>query len=269
MRLSLSGFAYRWVLALLALSLAFGVVAQQLPPKPEPQRLVNDLADILTPEEEAALEQKLVNADNQTSVQLTVVSIPSLDGYDVESYSIELARAWGIGQKETNNGLLLLIAPNDRKMRIEVGYGLEGAIPDAEANRIIRKILRPAFKRQAYFDGIDEAADALFSLSSAEYQTPRKRKGEGADGSVLGFALGFVLLLFFVLFAFRKNPIVAALIAASMANAGRGGSWNDFNRGRRGGGYWGGGGGFGGGGGGGFGGFGGGGFGGGGSSGSW
>ena len=100
--------------------------------RPTPPTLVTDVAGILSPEQKQALESKLVAVDDSSSNQIAVVILPSLDGYPIEEYATKLFRQWGIGNKKTNNGILLLIAVEDRKVRIEVGYGLEGAIPRSE-----------------------------------------------------------------------------------------------------------------------------------------
>jgi len=114
---------------------------------------VTDVAGILSPEQKQALESKLVAVDDSSSNQIAVVILPSLDGYPIEEYATKLFRQWGIGNKKTNNGILLLIALEDRKVKIEVGYGLEGSIPDLTANSIIDNDIKPAFRAQAYYEG--------------------------------------------------------------------------------------------------------------------
>jgi len=113
-----------WLLLLLPVTLP----AQDIVPRPNPPRLVNDLANVLSPEEEAALEQKLVAYDDSTSNQVAVLLISTLNDYPIEEYALKLYREWGIGNKTTNNGVLIIAAIDDRKLRIETGYGLEGAI---------------------------------------------------------------------------------------------------------------------------------------------
>jgi len=163
---------------LFALAFNLSLWAQNIPEKPSPARFVNDFAKILSESEITTLEQKLHNYQDSTSNQFAVVTVSSLDNYDIESYSYELAKNWGIGQKEKNNGLLILIAPNERKMRIEVGYGLEGAIPDAVCKQIIREIMKPYFKQQNYYAGIDEATNYLIKYASGEYRAdPNAKKG--------------------------------------------------------------------------------------------
>lgn len=176
--------------------LAVGV-GQNILPKPNPPKLVNDAANVLSPEQRQILEQKLVALDDSTSNQIAVVLIPTLDGYEVQEYANKLFREWGIGNKGTNNGVLILAAIDDRKVWIEVGYGLEGAIPDIVASDIYRKKIVPAFKEGNYYRGIDDAVNALGKAAAGEYKIKRERKG---SGSTTGKSiLTFVIILFVVL----------------------------------------------------------------------
>ncbi|MCC3155826.1 TPM domain-containing protein [Hymenobacter sp. 15J16-1T3B] len=259
-----------WLLACGLLLTALLATAQQVPPRPSPPRLVNDLADLLTPEQEQALEQKLVAYNDSTSSQFAVVTVPNLGGDEIANYAQRLFESWGIGQKEKNNGLLILVARDERKVNIHTGYGLEGAIPDALAKRIISNVMVPAFKAEQYYDGIDGAVDRLFALAAGEYKAePRAASDDYGDegGSSWTFWVIIGLLVLFLILRSRGG------------GGGRGGRRSGgFGGGffppiiLGGGGFGGGGfggGGFGGGGGGGFGGFGGGSSGGGGASGSW
>src|SRR5690606_7351506 len=104
-----------------------------------------------------------------TSTQIAVVLIKSLGPYDVADYGVRLAQKWGIGGKENNNGILLLASMGDRKVTIQTGYGLEGAVPDAIAFRIINEDIKPAFARQNYFGGLDLATNSLMAYTTGEY----------------------------------------------------------------------------------------------------
>jgi uncharacterized protein len=257
-------------LTLLALLTSWMVFSQEVLPPPNPPRLVTDAAGVLSESDKSALEQKLVSIDDSTSNQIVVVLIKSLNDRPVEEYATKLFRSWGIGNKKMNNGILLLISVEDRKVRIETGYGLEGAIPDIVADDIIRKRIAPAFKAGNYYKGIDEATDALAQAAVGEYKVARK-KNRSSDGK------GSPIIIFFVILV-----IVLIILGGIGGGGGFGGGRrrrSDFgslaegiilgsllNGGGRGGGW--GGGGFGGGGGG-FGGFGGGSSGGGGASGGW
>ncbi len=240
--------------------------SQNFPAKPN--KLVNDYTNTLNSTQIADLENKLVAFDDSTSIQISVVIIQSLEGYDIQDYGYQLGRAWGIGGKEKNTGILVLASIGDRKMTIQTGYGMEGALPDAIAKRIIENEIKPEFKSGNYFEGLDAGTNAIISYTKGEYKnTDQKKSGKGS-----GFPVGLLVLIVIVVVALiskggngggGRNVIGGRgganifwwSLLAGMGNSGRGG-----------------GGGFGGGGssgGGGFGGFGGGSFGGGGASGSW
>lgn len=243
------------------LTLSVMVSGQNIPPKPNPPKLVNDLADVLSPDEEARLERKLVAYDDSTSSQVVIVTIRTLNDYPIEEYALKLFRDWGIGNKKTNNGVLIIAAIDDRKIRIEVGYGLEGAIPDITANQIIRNDIGPGFRSGDYYDGLDKATESIIKAATGEYKAPEgyRDRNDGGGGSLLGMLILFIIII---------------IILSNINRRGGGGGFMS-RRGYRGFGptvFWpggGGGGGWSGGGGGGFGGFGGGSSGGGGASGSW
>lgn len=130
---------------------------------PSPTGYVTDAAGLLDPASRQQLEQQLSEFEKRTTYEIAVVTIPSLEGETIESYAVELFRRWGIGKKWKDNGVLLLIAAQDRKIRIEVGYGLEALIPDAAAGSIIRSDLTPAFRQSRYAEGIHAAADSLMA----------------------------------------------------------------------------------------------------------
>jgi uncharacterized protein len=263
----------QYLFSILFLLFASTGFAQNILPKPNPPKLVNDAAGVLSAEQVAILEQKLVALDDSSSNQIAVVLIKSLDGYEVQEYANKLFRDWGIGNKKTNNGVLIVAAIDDRKVWIEVGYGLEGAIPDVTASSIYRNEIVPEFKQQNYYRGIDRAIDALTKAAVGEYKVKRERaKGEDG-GNDIGGILKFIIIVIVVIIIIARGGggrgggmmsrrgaggIAEALIWSSLLGGG--------NRGSSGG--WGGGG-FGGGGGGGFGGFGGGSSGGGGAGGGW
>ncbi|MHA4846281.1 TPM domain-containing protein [Flavitalea antarctica] len=242
-----------------------------LPPKPNPPRLVNDYADLLTPDEERQLEQKLVAYDDSTTNQILVVTVKTMRGYEADQYATEIGHFWGVGgQGKYDNGVVILVSDGTeengkRRYFIATGYGLEGALPAITTNAIAEEFLVPNLKNNNYFAAFDQTTDAIFQAAAGEYKAPdnyNKRKPKGSGGGIAGF-----IVLAIIIFIISRN------------NRGGGGGFMS-RRGYRGGfpvifpGGGGGGGGFGGfggggGGGGGFGGFGGGGFGGGGSGGSW
>jgi uncharacterized protein len=215
---------------------------------------IHDESKILSQDYINRLEQYLKSTEDSTSNQIAVLVIPTLDGYPIEDYTLKVSEKWKLGQKGKDNGILLFIAVDDRKVRIEVGYGLEGILPDALCNQIIRNEIAPHFRQNDYEGGITAAVNAIHQAIKGEYQAEvQKSSGKrGRGGSMIPFLV-----------------ILGIIILISRLRGGgrnRGGGWSS-GAGWYGGGF---GGGFGGGGGGG-GGFsgGGGGFGGGGSSGSW
>ena len=247
---------------------AFALQAQTFPEKPN--RLVNDYTNTLSQAEINQLEQKLVAFDDTTSTQIAVVLIKSLEGYDVADYAVRLAENWGIGGSKNNNGVLLLAAIGDRKVTIQTGYGVEGALPDAIARRIIENEVTPNFRTGNYFGGIDQGTSAIISYTKGEYSDARKKPQQSKGPS--GFII-FLIIIAIIFLISKKgggggsqviggrgaaSPFWWMLMGSGMGRSSGGGF----------GGFSGGGGGFGGGGGG-FGGFGGGSFGGGGASGSW
>ena len=173
--------------------------AQNIIAKPNPATLVTDIAGILTAEQKQALENKLVAIDDSSSNQIAVVIIPSLEGYPKEEYANKLFRTWGIGNKKTNNGILLLIAVEDRQIRIEVGYGLEGAIPDITALNIIDNAIKPAFKAGNYYEGIDKATDDIAKAAVGEYKVKKVKKSKGKGSG------GLFILILIIIFVVLKN----------------------------------------------------------------
>jgi len=229
---------------------------------------VNDYAGILSSSEKSTLESLLIDTENKTSSQVALLTIPSLEGEVLEDYSIKVAEKWELGQKKFDNGVLVLVAMAEKKIRIEVGYGLEPILTDVKSNYIIRKMMVPEFKRNNYFAGINNGLKAVTGIVNKEFEiTPgqlqefQKEQGK-AKGTHL--PLGLIIFIVFIVISFLKG-----LGRGGMSSAASGIFWGSVLGGssRRGGGFFGGGGGFSGGGGG----FSGGGgsFGGGGSSGGW
>ncbi|MBC7935208.1 MAG: TPM domain-containing protein [Rhizobacter sp.] len=223
--------------------------------------IVTDETNTLTSDQKNALEAKLVQLDDSTSTQVAVIIIPTTGGVNISEYNQELGRNWGVGDKRYNNGVILLIAKEDRKLDIAAGYGVEGALTDYTSQHIIDDIIVPNFKNgNDYYRGIDEGTDAIIKAVKGEYNAPREKQG----GKMSIGRIIFIIVIIIVFLAF------------SSGGGGGGGTFMSRrgSRGITGPIFWptGGGGGWSGGGGGssgGFGGFGGGSFGGGGASGSW
>lgn len=243
------------LLVVIALAIPFNSYGQdndKLPSRPNPPRLVNDLANVIDAGSEERLEAKLTAYNDSTSTQIAVITLASVEPYDVSEYAYKLGRYWGVGQKDFNNGIVLLVAVNDHRMFIATGYGTEAYLTDIRSKRIIDGILTPAFRQNDYYGGIDSATTEIMKFMTGAYE------GEPYGASPDGPNMWFVII------------IVIIVIALFSRNKKGGGGTTFTGRGPT---YMGGGGfggfGGGGGGGGGFGGFGGGGFGGGGAGGSW
>ena len=223
-------------------------------------RVVDD-ANILSAQTKADLDTKLAALEQKTSRQLVVVTIPSLGGYEISDYGYQLGRAWGIGQKSLNNGILLIVAPTEHKTRIEVGYGLEPIVTDALSSVIIQTQVLPYFRKGDFNAGVEAGTDALIQQLSLETSEAEKRAAaaaqQPADTEQHG---GMGLLITILIIGFVIARVFGGWSLLPFLFMGGGG-------GRGGGGF--GGGGWSGGGGGGWSGGGGGSFGGGGSSGSW
>lgn len=246
------------LLILLVLVSVFHTSAQKSIAKPVPARLVVDNANILTAAEQETLERKLVALDDSTTNQIAIVTVKSLNGEAIENVAVATFRDWGIGNKKTRNGVLVLVAIEDRKIRIEVGYGLEGAIPDVTSNDIINNDIKPNFKQGNYYQGLNEAVDHLSKAAAGEYHVAREKQSSGKGGGG-GSILGIIIIVIIIISIFGRGSggggggfIAPLLLGSMLGGGGRGGGFGGGDSG-----------------GGGFGGFGGGDSGGGGASGGW
>jgi uncharacterized protein len=187
-------FAVTALITLFTASTGFGAYALDVPPKPTASPVV-DQTDTLTSEQRTELEQKIAAERSSTGNQIAVLMIPSLEGEVLEDYSIEVARGWGVGQKERDSGVLLLVVKNDRQVRIEVGYGLEGALPDIRAGQIIRDRMVPEFRQDKYFEGINGGVDGIIKAIHGEADPSLQEESaapfEGGDmiGNLFFFAI--------------------------------------------------------------------------------
>ena len=242
------------------LVLCASALAQSAPAFPPLTGRVVDQAGLLSPAKEAELTERLAALERDTSDQLVVVTVKSLQDREIEDYGYQLGRAWGIGQKQTDNGVLLIVAPNERKVRIEVGYGLEGVLTDALAALIIHDRILPAFREGGYERGITDGVAAVeeqLRLDPAEAKA-RAARAEAPRAEKPVIPAVVVGLIFFFLFISLLSaagrgrrrgggdgisPVLIWIAAEALKGGGRGGGW-----GGGGGGFGGGGGGFGGGG---------------------
>jgi uncharacterized protein len=244
----------------------------QIPNRPEPERLVNDFANVLKPDEINLLERALVAFNDSTSIQIVVVTVSDLAGYDKSQFATELGIKWGVGQKGKNNGIVVLVKPRVGNSKggafIATGYGLEGVIPDAVARRIVANEMIPQFKEGNYAGGIAAGVSTLISLTKGEYTADQYTKKAKQKGKIHWGVFVFIAIILLIIIAkAQKNsnrhysmdgagsslPFWMLLtMMNSRSGGGSGSSWSDFSSG-----------------GGDFGGFGGGDFGGGGAGGDW
>jgi len=260
------------LLLIIALFIGLTSLAQDIPEKSN--RLVNDYAHVLTSGEVNQLEGELENFDRQTSTQIVIVTVPSLNGYDASDFAFRLGEKWGVGQGDKDNGVVVLFKPKTADSRgqvfVAVGYGLEGVIPDATANRdIVDAEMIPRFKNGDIYGGLYAGTKVIMGLASKEFTAAEyheKVSGGGGGAGVAGIIF-FLAIIFFVSSVFRRRRGYYTggsslpfwlLMGGMMGSSSHRGSWGNFSGGS--GGFSGGGG---------FGGFGGGGFGGGGAGGSW
>ena len=216
------------------------VFSQALPEKTN--KIVNDYAGILSQQENMQLEQKLVAYNKTTSSQIAIVIIKTLDGYPIDDYAFILGESWGIGQKGKNNGVLILVSKEERKVWIATGYGLEGALPDAICKRIIEKNIKPNFKQGQYFAGLNQATDEMIARSKGEY------KGEENDESARVKPVHFpfiiiIVLIFFLIVIIKKGkdannyaavnhvPFWTAWMLLNAASSSSRGTWGNFSSG--------------------------------------
>ena len=244
----------RLSLGLVLLLFSFPAFSQGNVPQ-KSRQLVNDYANLLSPGQRNRLEHKLVAYDDSTSTQIAVFTEASLNGGDAFQRSLDIAEDWGIGRSGKDNGVLIYVALEERSIFIQTGYGMEGILPDAVAKRIINQVIKPFFRQEQYYEGLDRATDVIIKLASGTY------KGEPLEDAKPGIPIGLIIFLVIFLLIWlssRSGPGDGGYYGGGKYGRGRGG-WIILGPGS-GGGWSGGGGG---------GGFGGGGFGGGGAGGSW
>jgi uncharacterized protein len=239
-----------------------------IPVKPNPPRLVNDFANIIPDGDEAQMERYLEELALSSKTRVVVVTTPTLNNYEKAQFAYEIGERWGVGDKEFDNGVVMLVKPKEVDGKgstfIATGYGLEGIIPDAVAKRIVEREMIPRFKQQDYSGGIAAGLKIVSDLALKEYPASAYAKPSKKGRRVRGIGGGLIFILF-IIFAILSRinrarhysmgsgtSFWAALFLANAMRGSSGGSWSDFSSGS-----------------GGFGGFGGGSFGGGGAGGDW
>jgi uncharacterized protein len=256
------------IFTLIIFLIGFAVISTaQIPERPVPPRLVNDIANVLTDTERAQLEDTLVQFARTTSTQIVVVTVPDLEGYDPGDYAFQLGEKWGVGQKDKNNGIVILVKPKQGNSKgqvfIATGYGLEGILPDAIVNStVVDYEMIPRFQENNYYQGIASGVQVIMNITRGEYTAEQYQQqyAQSKGGGVIP-ALIIFIIVFIIMMRGRRNrfyspgkslPFWLAMGMLSGGGRGSGGSFGNFSSGS-----------------GGFGGFGGGSFGGGGAGGSW
>lgn len=195
--------------------------ANSLVPVPPLAAPVTDLTGTLTPTQRQALDTRLLAFSRAKGSQIAILIVPTTAPEAIEQYSIRVAEAWKLGRKGLDDGVLVLVAKDDRAMRIEVGYGLEGAIPDAVAKRIVAEVMAPRFRAGDFAGGLDDAVDRLIGLVNGEALPPAaSQPRDGGNGQLSGrqqLALGVLVLVILAGEALRLalGPMLAAVAAGT------------------------------------------------------
>lgn len=176
---------------------------------------VNDYGNIISAATETQLNQYLQQLEQTDSTQIVVLTIPSLEGESLEGFSLKVVENWKIGQAEIDNGALLLVAVSDRKIRIEVGYGLEGTLTDLQAGRIIRNVILPKFKQGNFDQGIIDGVSAMIQTVKGEYTPPKSHSGKKQDDP-FGLLAMLIFFFFFIGNLLRKNKLASALVGGTV-----------------------------------------------------
>jgi len=176
---------------------------------PEPEGFVSDFAKILSSETKQELEQQLTQLEKDSTIEIAVVTVDSLGGTTIEDYAVRLFEEWRIGKEDEDNGVLLLIYPSDRKLRLDVGYGLEPLLTDSKAGRVIRNIITPEFKNENYDKGVTEGVAAIIKVVHGEEvdlgeEAPSESEEEEGGLWVL-FFIGVIFLSYLSSFLSRSK----------------------------------------------------------------
>lgn len=191
------------ILLLFSFSVMVVTYAQKTEPRPNPPQAVNDFAHLLEPFQREALEQKLRAYNDSTSSAIVIITVPTLDGYDIAEVALKYLRDWGVGVKGKNNGVVILVAQRERRARIETGYGMEGVLPDITAKHIIDDEMIPSFKSGDFYGGLDHAVDAIIKAAAGEYKADKKDENESRGGGGIIFLIIFIIIM--VIFLGRKG----------------------------------------------------------------
>ncbi len=271
----MSRFLSLFIICIFSAQVGFGQF--QIPEKPKEESLqtsVYDYVNLLSPSEKSTLENKLIRYSDTTSTQIVVAIISSTEGENINFLGAQWGQEWGIGQEKEDNGVLILLAKDDRQIAINTGYGVEHLLTDALSKRIIENVILPEFRQGRYYEGLNRGADVIFQVLTGEYKGTRQEDSNAPSyGSLIFLFFIFILIMYFLSRRGGRGggkggnrgrgsgmDLMDIIVLSSLGRGGFGGGSGGFGGG--GGSFGGGGGGFGGG-------FGGGGFGGGGASGGW
>ncbi len=222
----------RGTILLLAILCAPHVAAAAFP---QPTGFVNDFAGVIQPGTRSQLEGMLSSVEARTGVEIAVVTVQSLDGRPIEDYAVDLYKTWGIGKKGKDEGALILVAPTDRQVRIEVGYGLEGALNDAKGGDIIRTAMIPFFKEGDFTKGIVAGTQAVAGIALKEkgvaatdektlhYESSTTYKSGGVFSKIWK-----ILIIIVMIYLFIRHPWLFLLLLSSSGRSGGGGFGGGF-----------------------------------------
>lgn len=197
--------AKRNIALLVALFISVISLAQNIPARPNPPRLVNDFANILSADERESLEQKLVAYSDSTSTQIVIVTVESLEGAPVEDYVATLGEKWGVGTKDNHNGVVILLAMQDRKVDIATGYGVEDGLNTNVCKQIRENIMTPRLREGNYYAAFDDATDAIFDVLAGKFinENPRSKAKEGLPVVAIIFII--IVFIIFIIIANKNN----------------------------------------------------------------
>ena len=225
----------RGLLALCALLFALLAPAFAAPTFPALTGRIVDQAGVIPADKQAAIEPKLRDLEDKSGIQLVVATVKSLEGQEIEPYANQLFREWKLGEKQKNNGVLLLVAPNERKVRIEVGYGLEGTLTDALAKVIITNAIAPRVKAGDFGDGVSRGVDDIITAlttDAAEWQPKPSLRLDAPEDQLSNTAIAIALFIFIILMLFCRTcreiffQVLWAISVSSPSGRGGGGGFS-------------------------------------------
>lgn len=202
-----------FILFLCSISVSFGQFT--IPEKPKVETSVYDYISLLSTQESSALEQKLIGYSDSTSTQIVVAIISSTEGENINYLGAQWGQKWGIGQADEDNGILILLARDDRKIAINTGYGIEGTLTDALSKRIIENVIIPEFRGGDYYAGLDKGSDVIFQVLTGEFK--EERSGDYDSGSDIAKVIGVLFFIGMIILI-----IVIIIIIANRTNKGGG-----------------------------------------------